>query len=216
MIRACIFDLDGTLLNTLTTIAHYGNASLKAFGLPAVAEERYRYLVGNGAKILVERMIAESGGDPALYDAIFAHYNAAYDAAPKHLTQPYPGVVSVISELKQRGIFTAVLSNKPHFATVSAVGSFFEPGMFDRVYGQREGIPIKPNPLALQSILDELGVLPSECLYIGDTAVDMQTGKAAGIQTVGVLWGFRTREELVQSGADVLLERAEQLLDLLD
>lgn len=215
MVRACIFDLDGTLLNTLTTIAYYGNKSLNAVGLPSVPEERYRYLVGNGAKVLVERMLCEVGADKDLFEDVYRDYTEAYERKPLYLTTPYDGIVDLLAGLKSRGVLTAVLSNKPHVPTCAIAEALFKPQTFARVYGQREGVPIKPDPTALLGILDELGVLPEECLYIGDTATDMKTGRVAGIKTVGVLWGFRDREELLEHGADILLEHPMQLLDFL-
>ena len=215
MIRACIFDLDGTLLNTLATIAHYCNQTLNRFDLPAIPQERFRYLVGNGAKLLVERMLREVGGDPSFFDAAYQDYTQAYDRAPLYLTAPYDGILDLLRELKSRGIRIAVLSNKPHSATTAVVESLFGKDTFDRCYGQREGVPIKPDPQALLSLMDELGVAPEECLYIGDTAVDMQTGRGAGAKTVGVLWGFRDREELEASGGEILIENPMQLLTVL-
>ncbi len=215
MIRACIFDLDGTLLDTLSTISHYANQTLKKFGLPAIPRERYRYLVGNGARVLLERMFAETQGDPAVLDAAFTDYTESYEKEPLYLTAPYDGILNLLAELKCRNIKTAVLSNKPHLPTCAVIDAIFGDGAFDRCYGQREGVPIKPDPTALLALMDELGVRPEECLYIGDTATDMQTGRGAGAKTVGVLWGFRDREELIESGGEILLEDPMQLLDFL-
>lgn len=215
MIRACIFDLDGTLLNTLETIAHYANQTLNKFDLPAIPTERYRYLVGNGARILVERMLQETQGDMALFGAAFEDYTQSYDKEPLYLTAPYDGILDLLRELKSRNIKIAVLSNKPHNATAAVVKAIFGTDTFDRCYGQREGVPIKPDPTALIALMDELGVSPEECLYVGDTATDMQTGRGAGAKTVGVLWGFRDRDELAENGAELLVEHPRQLLDAL-
>lgn len=216
MIRACIFDLDGTLLNTLTTIAHYGNESLTAFGLPPIAEDRYRYLIGDGAKVLVERMLCEVGADKsALFAPVYADYIARYDREPLYLTRVYDGILELLRALKKRGVLTAVLSNKPHSATCAVVDAFFDKGTFHCCYGQREGVPVKPDPTALLAVMAELGAAPEECLYIGDTAVDMKTGRGAGAKTVGVLWGFRDRAELAEHGAGTIVEQAEQILHLL-
>ena len=215
MIRACIFDLDGTLSNTLETIAHYANQTLNRFHLPAIPTERYRYLVGNGARILVERMLRETNGDMSLLEEAFRDYTQSYDKEPLYLTAPYDVILDMLRELKSRNIKIAVLSNKPHYATVSVVEALFGKDTFDRCYGQREGVPIKPDPAALITLMDELGVSPEECLYIGDTATDMQTGRGAGTKTVGVLWGFRNRAELTESGGELLIEHPRQLLDAL-
>lgn len=215
MIKACIFDLDGTLSNTLTTIAYYCNQTLNKFDLPSLPQERYRYLVGNGARILVERMVREAGGADALVDAVFKEYTEAYEKEPLYLTAPYEGIVDLLKALRERGILTAVLSNKPHIPACAVVDALFGKDAFDCCYGQREGVPIKPDPTAVLEIMKELGVTAEECFYIGDTAVDMQTGTASGATSVGVLWGFRDRQELEESGADILLEHPMQLLDFL-
>ena len=215
MIRACIFDLDGTLSNTLTTIAYYGNKTLNKFGLASIPEERYRYLVGNGAKILVERMITEVGGDLSRLEEIFLDYTQSYEEEPLYLTKPYDGIVELLSALREQGVYTAVLSNKPHAPTCAVVEALFGKDAFDCYYGQREGVAIKPDPVAVFEIMDELGVKAEECLFIGDTAVDIRTGKNAKTKAVGVLWGFRDRDELLENGADILLEHPMQLLDFL-
>ncbi len=215
MIKACIFDLDGTLSDTLTTIAYYGNKSLNKFGLPSIPKERYRYLVGNGAKILVERMVREVEGDASLVETIFEDYTKAYETEPLYLTAPYAGIVDLLKALRERGVLIAVLSNKPHAPACAVVKTLFGEETFDCCYGQREGVPIKPDPAAVLGIMKELKVTAEECFYIGDTAVDMQTGTASGATSVGVLWGFRDRQELEENGAEVLLEHPMQLLEFL-
>ncbi len=216
MIKACIFDLDGTLLNTVNTISYYGNKALCEYGLEPYPTDDYKYMVGNGAKILVERMLKGRGkeGDLELFEKVFKLYNELYDNDVEYGTQPYDGICDLLDELNARGILTAVLSNKPDFASREAVETFLG-GYFDVVHGQREGIPIKPAPDGAIEIMKELGVDANEVLYIGDTWIDMQTGKKSGAFTIGVLWGFRDREELQSNNADAIIEKPSQILDYL-
>ena len=214
MIKACIFDLDGTLLDTLSTISGYMNEALATEGIAPFEAERYKYFVGNGARTLVQRALAAAGvTDAETEERVFAVYNCLYDGAPNGRTAPYPHVPELLCELRKRGIRIAVLSNKPDFATRSVVASFFGDTV-DVAHGGREGIALKPAPDALLSLLDELGVTKEECLYIGDTGVDMDTARAAGIFSVGVSWGFRSREELVTHGAEALVDDPLAILPL--
>ncbi len=217
MIKACIFDLDGTLTNTLPTISHYGNGALEKNGFLPFDEERYKYFVGNGAKTLVERMLrAQERLSEENFARVFEDYSNAYDKAPLYLTAVYEGILPLLSALKERGIKTAVLSNKPDFATRSVVEHFF-PSLFNVAHGAREGIPLKPSPDSALALMVELGISnPAEILYVGDTSVDMDTGKAAGFYTVGVLWGFREREELAAHGADAIVSHPSGILDLIE
>lgn len=213
MKKAMIFDLDGTLANTLPSIAYFGNRALERYGFSPIPQEQYRYLVGNGAKKLVERMLEENGALCAEnYAKVAKCYNESYDADPLYLTAPYPGVQELLSSLKAKGIKLAVLSNKPHSTTVGVVERLFGTAVFDCVYGQREGIPLKPDPRPLLAVMEELGVAPKECVYVGDTATDMKTGKAAGAWTVGVLWGFRDEAELKANHADQIVKEPGALM----
>lgn len=217
MKKLCIFDLDGTLMNTLGTIAGYANRALAEAGLATFPEERYRYFVGNGAKILIRRTLeAQNAFTEATYARVFARYNELYDGSPYEGSAPYAGVPALLDALASRGVQTAVLSNKPDFATRAVVAHFFAMHAFSAVHGAREGVALKPSPEGALLILRELGdIAPSEVLYIGDTGTDMDTGKAAGFQTIGVSWGFRTEEELRAHGADFIIRQPDQLLSLL-
>lgn len=211
MRKACVFDLDGTLANTLESIAFFANAALRRAGLPPIATDRYRYLVGDGAAVLVERMLREVGcADDSTYDAVSRDYNRSYDADFLYLTRAYPGIVPMLSELKSRNYRLAVLSNKPHATTVKIVRALFGE-RFDLCFGKRDGIPKKPDPTALLELLEALDTRPQDCAYFGDTATDMLTGKNAGVYTIGVLWGFRERKELEESGADGLVASPEEI-----
>ncbi len=213
MKKLCIFDLDGTLLDTLPTISYYCNLTLREFGLPEIEEERYKYLAGNGAKVLIERMIAEVGAEREEYfDKMFEFYNREYDKNFSYLTKVFDGVPELLKGLADIGIKTAVISNKPDFAAVSVVKMF----LGDLVYiahGGREGIPLKPAPDGVFKIFEEAGVTADECLYVGDTGTDMETGKNSGIFSIGVLWGFRKEDELLENGADLIVSHPLEILD---
>ena len=216
MIKACIFDLDGTLTNTLPTISHYANGALEKNGFLPYGEESYKYFIGNGAKTLVERMLtAQEAMNEENFTRVFGDYNRAYNEAPLYKTEVYEGIYDLLRELRERGIRTAVLSNKPDFATVAVVKHFFS-DLFDVAHGAREGIALKPSSEGALLLMGELGLSdPSEILYVGDTWVDMDTGKGAGFYTVGVLWGFRTEEELREHRADAIVSHPLEIINYL-
>lgn len=217
MKKAVIFDLDGTLADTLTTIAYFANQALETYGFSAIPKEKYRYMVGNGAKILVQRMMHESGDDsPESFDKVYPLYNQTYDDNFLYLTAPYEGIPEILAKLKKAGVKMAVLSNKPHPTTSKVVKALFGDDTFDLVCGQKEGVPLKPDPAALFGIMKELGVTAEETVYVGDTAADMKTGKSAGVWTVGVLWGFRDEKELRDNHADAIISKAEELWQQVD
>ena len=213
-VKAVIFDMDGTVADTLASIAGFGNAALKAHGYPEIETERYRQLVGNGADVLMRRMLETAkAGQPYSEDevqALRATYDALYESDPTRLVAPYPGIPALLRAVREAGVKTAVLSNKPDNMTCFIADALF-PGLFDIVHGQRTGVPKKPDPAAVFEICDALGVQPAQCLYVGDSGVDMQTGANAGVPTAGVTWGFRGAAELRQNGADHLVDSAEAL-----
>ncbi len=212
--KTVIFDLDGTLLNTIDTIAYYCNSALTKYGFNEVSTERYKKIVGNGARLLVERALNETGGwSEADFDAVFKEYNALYDADTLYLTEPYPGIVDMLGELKASGFKIAVLSNKPDFATNDVVGTIFGKDMFDLVRGAVEGVPLKPAPDAVFDIMSALGVTAEETVFVGDTRVDIETGKNAGLYSIGVLWGFRDEAELSEAGADVIINDPNDIIE---
>lgn len=213
--KAVIFDLDGTLLNTINTIKYYCDNALTKYGFNEVPVEKYKIMVGNGAKLLVERAMSYTRDwTEDEFNAVFKAYNEAYDADTLYLTAPYDGIVDMLGNLKKEGYQTAVLSNKPNFATVDVVKTIFGEGLFDIVRGAIDGVPLKPDPTAVIEIMKELDVTPEEAIFVGDTKVDIATGKNAGLYSVGVLWGFRDEAELTAAGADVIIDNPSRIPEI--
>ncbi len=211
--RACIFDLDGTLANTLYSIAHFGNTALKAFGFSTIAPENYRTLVGNGADVLMQRMLSAVGASlsPEELLAFRREYDRLYESDPMKLVTAYDGLPQLISQLKEMGFMLGVLSNKPDNMTRFIVEKLYG-GLFHRVQGQLPDVPKKPNPQAVLDMAAGFRLSPREILYVGDSGVDMQTGLNGGMDPCGVLWGFRSKEELLENGAKYLVKNAGELL----
>ncbi|MBQ6174601.1 MAG: HAD family hydrolase [Clostridia bacterium] len=198
MIRAALFDLDGTLTDTLTDISGAMNRALRLHGLPEWPREAYRMLVGNGARVLASRCVRERQD---LAEAVLKDYQEWYGRHSLVATQPYPGIAELLRGLADRGIALCVLSNKPDADTKRVVGHFFPETAFACVRGQRPGVPVKPDPTAALAIAAELGFEPGEFLYVGDSGVDMTCANAAGMRAVGACWGYRSAEELLENGA---------------
>lgn len=216
MYQGCVFDMDGTIADTLASIAYFGNTALAAVGLPALPQVDYKQYVGNGADRLMRRMLRVSvaSEDEKTVAALRTEYDRLYERDPLYLVAPYPGIPDMLRELRRLGVKLAVLSNKPHDMTSFIAQKLF-PGMFDTVCGQREGMPVKPDPQALWDILQGLPCPKTEALYIGDSGVDLQTGKNAGVDTAGVLWGFRGESELRGIGAEFYAETPAALLSFI-
>lgn len=216
MRKAVIFDLDGTLADTLESIAYCANETLKKQGFAPIDKEEYRYLVGDGAVKLVERALIKSGDTSlACFERAMQDYSEIFEKYCMYHVKPYEGIVSTLHALQEAGVKTAVLSNKPHPRTLQVIGDLFGEGLFQVVAGQRPEIERKPSPAGVFAIMKELGVRADEVLYLGDTNTDMKTGKSAGVFTIGVLWGFRDRKELEESHADAVIARPEELMNYL-
>ena len=213
MIKTCIFDLDGTLINSLPAIAHFGNTALSAYGFPTHETEKYKYVVGDGAAVLVHRMLGEYDTDEN-YKKVKAEYDRLYESDVLYNTFPYDGIKELLSNLKQNGIKIAVLSNKPHNVTSMVVTKLFGENTFDICFGQRDNIPKKPAPDGALIICKEIGCTKDEVIFIGDTNVDIRTGKNAGFTTIGVLWGFRDENELKEANADYIVSSTDKILDI--
>lgn len=213
MIKCCIFDLDGTLLYTLKTITYYLNNTLTANGVPSITEEQCRVFIGNGARTLVKRALSSHGiNDAELAYKVWFEYNRDYNKNTLYLTEAYEGIPELIDELKSRGIILGVLSNKPDDTTCAIIAEKFD-SYFDIVHGGRDEILLKPAPDGLVKLMDELSVSPDEVMYLGDTGVDIVTGKSAGVRkTVGVAWGYHPPEELLAEGADLIVNTPSDVL----
>lgn len=214
MLKLCVFDMDGTLVDTIQSIAYFANNALNKYGLPSIETEKYKLLVGNGARVLVERMIKTVGGSEEQFEKVLPEYNTTYDNDFLYLTEAYAGVCEMLSELKKLGIKTAILSNKPDVTAKKVSEALFEEGLIDVCYGARDGIALKPDPAGVFEILKEFGATKEECLYIGDTATDIKTAKNAGLTSIGVLWGFRDRAELESAGADHIIQNPAEIIEI--
>ena len=214
MKHAVIFDLDGTLLNTLGDLRAATNHALEVRGLPPHSMEEIRQFIGNGIRLLICRAMPE-GTPEAEIDAALDDFKAYYAAHIHDRTVPYDGIPQLLTALRKRGIKVAVLSNKIDSASQQLIEYFF-PGKTDVVFGEHVGVSRKPDPTSCRMVMQQLGVQPEQVLYVGDSGTDMQTAKNAGLYAVGVTWGFRSKEVLLENGADVLVHRPEQILQILD
>lgn len=214
MKKAVIFDLDGTLSDSIHSMKYCTEKALEPWGYGPFSIRQYCYFVGDGAANLIKRALA-AGGDTSLihFEEAYARYREIFAENCMYGVKPYEGIRELLAALKERGIYIAVLSNKPHDQTIDVVETLFGKGCFDVIQGQQEGIAIKPSPEGVFRILKQLELKAEDILYLGDTCTDMQTGKGAGAFTVGVLWGFRDRKELEENHADAIIEKPLELLD---
>ncbi len=210
-----IFDLDGTLLDTIGDLAVACNAVLALRGLPQHSYEEYCGFVGSGIMRLVERALPEPLRTPENVALVRADFVRYYTEHIDVRTKPYAGIPELLAELVRRGVQLAVASNKFQAGTEKLVHRFFPDIPFAAVLGQRPDVPLKPSPAVVEEILALTGAPRERVLYAGDSGIDMQTAAAAGVRSAGVTWGFRTRQELVEAGAQHLVDRAEELLELL-
>ena len=214
MIKACIFDLDGTLADTLESMAYVANEIMQKYGLKTLPTDNFRYYSGEGADMLMQRALKDAGDKELIhYEEGRRLYREMFAADPMYKVVPYEGMPETLKELKKRGIRLAVCSNKPHPAAVKVIAQLYGDD-FDMVLGQSDAIRRKPAPDGPLMIAGKFGVRPEECMYVGDTSTDMKTGNAAGMFTVGALWGFRDREELNANGADLVAEHPTDLVKI--
>lgn len=212
--KLCVFDLDGTLLNTIKDLGASCNAALTAFGLDPIPLEKYPFLVGNGMKKLIKRA-SSFEHDSAEFDKVFQLFLNHYNEHSVDFTTVYPGILEVLETLKGRGVKLAVLSNKGDAFVKDLTQHFFGDKFFDIVRGHSELFPLKPDPTSLLNIIDSFGFVRSEVLYIGDSNVDIETAKNAEVFSVGAVWGFRGEEELKSASADALAYYPNDLLNLI-
>lgn len=216
MIKGCIFDLDGTLLDTVESLAYSANRAMAAYGLGPQPVEKFRYFAGDGQLELIKRCIYASGDEKLEnYYKVLQEYIKLFEQDCIYNVKPYDGICELITELKNRGIKVAVLTNKQHNNAVYVLNSVFGENYFDMILGQDDSHEKKPSPTGVKLILNKLNLKKDECLYIGDTNTDMKTGANAGLYTVGVTWGFRDREELEKENPDIIIDRPEEILSLL-
>ncbi len=215
MIKACIFDLDGTLADTLVSIATATNKALEAVGCPPQPTDAYRYYAGDGARTLIRRAL-KAAGDTSCgkFDETYRVYCDIFEKDCTFKVTVFDGMTQVLEQMKAEGLRLAVLSNKPHERAKDVIRKLFGEGLFDVVQGQVDGLAKKPDPSGALKIMEGFGLTPETCMYIGDTNTDMKTGNSAGMYTVGVLWGFRDKKELLDNHAQALAQRPEDLLRL--
>lgn len=195
--KAVLFDLDGTLLDTVGDIHYHVNEMLAAFSLPPITEEETRAFVGNGADLLIRRALKGKGD----FGACFSYFSERFARSDNSRTRLFPGEEETLRALKERGMKLAVITNKPHAATVNCLSRFFPEGTFDYIRGDDGSLPLKPDPAPARFAALTLRVPPAECLFVGDGETDILTAKNAGMRPVAVLWGYRTRAQLERAGA---------------
>lgn len=216
MIQAIVFDLDGTLLNTLYSISSTVNRLLMSGGYREIPEDRFRSLTGNGSLVLMERVLKEVNAEK---EDLASWHKAYRTSFLQHCTdgvRPYDGLPSVLTELKQRGIRLFVLTNKDQEEAERVIRSAYGESLFTEVRGKREEFPVKPDPSSLLDLLTQYRLSKEKVLYVGDTGTDMETAKRAELFSVGVLWGYRDREELEASGASAIISRPEELIKFIN
>ena len=214
-IKLVIFDLDGTLLNTISDLAHSTNYALEKNGFPGHPIEAYKFFVGNGINKLFERALPDNEKTEKNILRVREVFLPYYDEHNMDYTEPYEGISGLLKTLQTKGYIPAVASNKYQSATEKLIKGLFPDITFAAILGQREGIPVKPDPSIVHDILNITGMSPEETIYIGDSGVDMQTAANSGVVSIGVTWGFRPREELEAAGAVHIADNTEDILRIL-
>jgi phosphoglycolate phosphatase len=216
MYKAIIFDLDGTLLNTLQDIADSMNRALARLAFPQHPLDAYRYFVGDGMEVLVRRCVPQHISDEKVIAQALLFMREEYALHWADKTQPYDGIPELLDALSRRRVRLMVCSNKPQDFTQQCVTKFLSRWCFEPIVGARPGVPKKPDPASVLEIIRNSGLRVDEFIYLGDTAVDMHTAVAANLHAVGAVWGFRTADELTQSGAKLLLNHPMELMKLFE
>ncbi|MGD9910513.1 MAG: HAD family hydrolase [Candidatus Izemoplasmatales bacterium] len=214
-IKAVIFDLDGTLLNTIEDIASSANQALELLHLQSYSTDLYKVMVGDGVKQLIERLLFRQNASIDLYPELEKNYLEIYAKNASNKTAPYPGINDLLCFLNENKISSAVLSNKPHKDTVNVIDYYFRDHPFTKVYGKMEGYLPKPDPKKLNELVSELGVQKEEILYVGDTSTDMQTAQNSGLTKVACLWGFRNFEELQNESPDYIVSEPKEIIEII-
>ena len=218
MIKLCIFDLDGTTINSLASIAYFANETLKVFGLEPFEVDEYRQLAGGGARKLMTNLINARNANPTLLEDMVSDWLGRYEKNAFYLTEPYAGITEMLHQLKAMGIKTAIVTNKSQRVASSIInGAFGEPGeLIDMAISEHPGMVLKPQPDELINVGRSYGIPMSDSMYIGDHGIDMQTGKNAGAITCGVTWGFHTRKYLLAEGADHIANAPHQIIEIIN
>ena len=215
MIKTILFDLDGTLLNTIDDLADAGNWVCTQHGWPTFTVEQFKHMVGNGIPKLVERFSPAEARTPEQLAATLAEFTVRYDAHKEDKTAPYPGIPELLAELKAAGVQTAVFSNKADALCGKIITHYFGEGLFQLVRGSRPGVPTKPDPTGGYALMADLGAKPETILFVGDSDGDILTGHNAGLPALGALGGFRGEAELTAAGADALAAVPEDIFTYL-
>ena len=216
MKKLIIFDLDGTLLNTIADLAASVNHSLKQSGYPEHPENAYYMFVGNGITKLIERALPENKRSKEIIESVRSLFLSHYDENNTVFSTPYPGIPELLTMLKDAGYLLAVASNKYQKATEKLVTHYFGDIDFAAVFGQRDDVPVKPHPQVIEDIIKLTGITDkSEILYIGDSNVDMHTASNAGVEACGVIWGFRSHEELASCNPSYIVDKAEEIMKII-
>ncbi len=218
MIKLCVFDLDGTTVNSLNSIAYFANETLKRFGLEPFPVDAYRTLAGGGAKKLIRNLVDATGADESLYEPMLEDWVTSYDNDFLYLTEPYDGVTDMLRELRRRGIHTAVVTNKHGPTGKKICDTLFgtDGSLLEVCVSAYPGMVLKPAPDEIIKLMERYGAAKDECIYCGDHTIDMVTGKAAGVLTVGVTWGFHTAEALLSAGADAVATHPRDIVAIAD
>lgn len=215
MKKLAIFDLDGTLLNTIEDLGYAANHALQAHGYPTHSIASYPFFVGNGVRRLIERVLPEDARTEATIDRLLITFKEYYNDHNTDYTKPYEGIPELLSLLSSRGVAIAVASNKYQAATEKLISHFFPTLSFIAVEGQKEGVPVKPDPSIVFEILAKAKTPKADTIYIGDSGVDMETARRACVDSIGVTWGFRPEKELVENHADTIVNRPDDIAKLI-
>jgi phosphoglycolate phosphatase len=212
--KAVVFDLDGTLLDTIDDLGNSMNTVLASMGYPLHTIPEYKYFIGKGLRNLVTSVLPPEARDEKTIEHCLDKMFQEYGGRWGEMTLPYPGITELLDELTSRGIRLAILSNKAHLITMKVFDKYLSRWTFDAVFGERPGIPRKPDPTVAFEIIEMMQIPAGEIVYLGDSGSDMETANSAGMYAVGALWGFRNAEELMEHGAKLMIQSPEELLKL--
>jgi phosphoglycolate phosphatase len=218
MIKLCIFDLDGTVVDSLRSIAHFANETLVKFDLEPFPVDDYRYLAGGGARKLMTNLINARNADINLLENMVSDWLGRYEKKPFYLTEPYDGINEMLENLKSIGIITAIVTNKSKRVASSIIEHAFGiPGkLIDEAVSEHPGMVLKPAPDEILKLCEKYSVLPRDTMYVGDHGIDMETGKNAHVTTCGVTWGFHSEDELISAGADFIAHQPNNIIEYIN